>query len=91
LQALTLLNDPAFIELARGLAKCIESSASTDRARLENGFRICLGRLPSNTEIVVLERLLHGKLSSEGSGSSPQDWLAVARTLLNLDEFLTRE
>lgn len=52
LQALTLLNDPVFVEAARALARrvLIESPPET-RARLDLAFRLCYGRSPSAGEI----------------------------------------
>lgn len=89
LQALTLLNDQAFLEMAQSFAKNIQSCESEDRGRIRFAFRRCLAREPHATE---LERL-HNLLAAErGSGSSESDaWLTVARVLLNLDETITRE
>jgi len=59
LQALTLLNDTAFNELARGLGKrIIAEGGSTDRERLEFGVLNALGRKPSPAEVDRLTRLL---------------------------------
>ena len=51
LQALTLLNDQAFLEFAQALEKRIESEG------LANAFRICTGRVPEQRELDVLESL----------------------------------
>jgi len=59
LQALTLLNDTAFNELARGLGKRIMAEGgATDRERLEFAVLDALGRKPSPAEIDRLTRLL---------------------------------
>jgi len=52
LQALTLLNDPVFVEAARALARrvLIESPPVTS-ARLDLAFRLCFARPPSVGEI----------------------------------------
>src|SRR5260221_10506065 len=57
LQALTLLNDPVYIESALALARRIvkESPSADPAARLTRGFRLCLSRMPEPGEI---ERLL---------------------------------
>jgi hypothetical protein len=110
LQALTLLNDPAFIELAEGLARRIvrdRPAPATDRVRLEHGVMLCLGRGASGAELTALERLLGqeralagpspsagahkkvGPMAPEAQELAP--WVSVARVLLNLDEFVTRE
>ena len=49
LQALTLLNDPAFVEFAQALAARIlpnDRPPATDRDRLEHALPLCLGRPP---------------------------------------------
>lgn len=51
LQALTLLNDAAFVEFASALQKRIESEG------LENAFRFCTGRKPDERELAVLQKL----------------------------------
>jgi mono/diheme cytochrome c family protein len=112
LQALTLLNDPAFIEIAERLAARIlreKPDPATDRQRLEYGFLLCLGRTASGRELETLDAVLKAERSEDdqsttgpagrkarpasradgGTGSAP--WVTVARVLLNLDEFITRE
>jgi uncharacterized protein DUF1553 len=59
LQALTLLNDEAYIEFARALAKRIlEESPAGDRARLDTAFLLTLGRKPKPAESDRLMRFL---------------------------------
>jgi hypothetical protein len=118
LQALTLLNDQAFLELARGLAdRALRDVPDGDAVRLRYAFRLCLAREPSATEAARLEKYL--RLQLEEYRASPEEaqallapqakdevgpprppdaetprraaWTAVARVLLNLDEFITRE
>jgi hypothetical protein len=51
LQALTLLNDTAFVEAARALAKRLAKEGGTaDRQRVEYGFLVAMGRQPSTVE-----------------------------------------
>ncbi len=55
LQALTMLNDPAFVEAARALGKRVVAEGPADaegRARL--AFRLCLGRAPSADEVASI-------------------------------------
>ncbi len=62
LQALVLMNDPAFLETARGLAaRVLKEGGGDDRARLEYAFRLCLGRRPNDRERAVLGRALEGE------------------------------
>lgn len=56
LQALTTLNDPAFFEAARALARRMIKEAGPDpAARCTYGFRLCTSRRPEKQE---LERIL---------------------------------
>ena len=51
LQALTLLNDEAFMEFAEGLAKrTLREGGSTDQSRLNYAFVLALGRKPLDQE-----------------------------------------
>ena len=61
LQALTLLNDPAYFEIAQGLATRIlaeRPAPASDRDRLEYAFEICLGRKGTDQEMKTLETML---------------------------------
>lgn len=59
LQSLTLANDPAFLEIAQGLAARLvrevpgEFAATLD-ARLKHAFALCFSRPPSITELAAL-------------------------------------
>ncbi|HZZ70879.1 MAG TPA: PSD1 and planctomycete cytochrome C domain-containing protein [Pirellulales bacterium] len=58
LQALTVLNDPVYVEAARALAGRIVGEASGDEpARAEYGFRLCLARAPTAAETARLVAL----------------------------------
>jgi mono/diheme cytochrome c family protein len=106
MQALTLLNDPAYVDLARGLAgRMLREAGRSDRERIAAGFRFCTARSPRAEELSRLERFLaeqragfraapdHGQpLAPEAAaGADGAAWTALARVLLNLDEFITRE
>ena len=59
LQALTLLNDEAFLEFARALANRVLSEAPAgDRERIDYAFLLALGRRPSTVESERLVRYL---------------------------------
>ena len=89
LQALTLLNDPVYVEAAEALAKLVlDRPASTERERLVYAFRRAVTRAPNADEIRELERQIH-----EFRGSSEDEaeaWASLARVLLNLDEAITK-
>jgi hypothetical protein len=113
LQALTLLNDQAFLELARGLAsRVLVEGGSSVHEQVRHAFRLCLAREPLPTESRRLEDYLTEQRqefqaapqqarallaeqaqSATGPGALPERaaWTALARVLLNLDEFITRE
>lgn len=112
LQALTLWNDPVFVECARGLARrlLLESAHSAELAdRLELLMIRALGRSPTPPERDRLASAFHefesrsattearrlaGSLLEEIPGLAPAQafaWVAIARVVLNLDEFVTRE
>ena len=95
LQALTLLNDEGFFELARGLAARVLRDAPTEEsARITHAFRLCLSRNPQPEEAGRIARFLHVGLDnrvSNGAAAESAAWTAVARVLMNLDEFITRE
>jgi hypothetical protein len=99
LQALTLLNDPAFVEIARGLASRILADGpppATDAERIDQAFRLCLAHRPLDRERRALEDFLKAdRAGAAGRGRAtseiPPEWIGLARILLNLDEFVTRE
>ncbi len=85
LQALNLLNDPVFYEAAQALGYRIESEGPTsDGGKIEYAFSRALGRSPSDKEKTRLQQFAAAEPESTR-------WLAVARVLLNTDEFIVRE
>lgn len=89
LQALTLLNDEGQVEFARALARSLSAQKGPDEEIIQGLFLVSLGREPKAREKDLLLRLL-GKASTGESGLESR-WLSVARVILNLDEFITRE
>lgn len=57
-QALTLLNDPSFVEAARSLAARATLAARDDSARLSRLFQFALGREPKPAEAASLTALV---------------------------------
>jgi hypothetical protein len=59
LQALTLLNDPVYVEAARALARRLvtEKPDADVEERIRHGFRLCLARFAKETELRTLRQL----------------------------------
>lgn len=89
LQALTLLNDPVYVELADAFGKRIaREGGDTLEARLQWAFRTALTRTPSEPERELL-RSAYGTVRAE-SGSEEKAWREIATILLNLHETINR-
>jgi hypothetical protein len=119
LQALTLLNDPVFFECAQALGHLLATSPhQTKLARLQYGFRRCLGRDATRNELDRIQQeyddllaklqlspdsaeAIVGKPAHQGSTMPWKSgtvatieeaaWVLIARILMNVDEFITRE
>jgi Protein of unknown function (DUF1549)/Protein of unknown function (DUF1553)/Planctomycete cytochrome C len=116
LQALTLLNDSQFVEVARGMAADVLAKSKGQPETVAGVlFRRCLVRPPDKQELASLVAFYSKALArfeSDPSGAkeivssgkdrgSPETakvepvklavWTLVARSLLNLDEAITRE
>lgn len=109
LQALTLLNDPVFVEAAQALARRVLTEGPPDtNARLDHAFRLCFGRAPSATErrrtATFLEHETQRLIAAPDSSASlapthlygidkntAAAWTLLASSLMNADEFYTRE
>jgi mono/diheme cytochrome c family protein len=58
LHALTMLNDPTWVEAARVLAQRVTKEQPTDEARLARAFALVLGRAPAGPEPALLAKML---------------------------------
>ncbi|MBT5691428.1 MAG: DUF1553 domain-containing protein [Opitutae bacterium] len=114
LQALTLLNDEAYIEMALAFADSILSGNPTLslEKKIRLAFRRTVARAPTQQEIAALHELYKSEIIDLKSnplrateligsikgykaspGLDPQElaaWFAIANTLLNLDETVTK-
>jgi hypothetical protein len=90
LQALVLLNDPAFVEAQHALAlRMTEMPNLGDAERVVVGFRRVTARVPEALELETLLRLLESERAAHPDATDAP-WRAVASVLLNLDETITR-
>ncbi|HND52203.1 MAG TPA: PSD1 and planctomycete cytochrome C domain-containing protein [Pirellulaceae bacterium] len=106
LQALTLLNDPVFVEAAEALADALHGDTlladmpdANIEARIEHAFLRAVGRRPTQRELSVLARLV---AADNDESTAPQStapptshaaragWRRLATVLLNLDETITK-
>jgi hypothetical protein len=106
LQALTLLNDPMFLEVAKALAATVMATGSDDDARFDDLAARLLARRFTTTERDILtnylaeqrRRLATGDLNAEtilgeASPDAPDRaaWLLVTRVVMNLDETIVKQ
>lgn len=105
LQALNLLNDPVFVEMAQALAGRAQREApGDDLQRLVHTYLLVLARPPSaaesdrmlnylqqQREIFAHDSAAASQLLQEAPLGCEPAWIAVCSVLLNLDEFITRE
>ena len=65
LQALTLMNDPTYVEAARALAqRALLEGGKDDKSRVIYAFRLATARTPTGREVGVLRELLKGRRSA---------------------------
>jgi hypothetical protein len=111
LQALTLMNDPVFVEAAQALAaRVVKSAPADEEARVRHLFQLCLAREPQPGELAQLQafyaaqraRVTAGgaealKVLGERAAKAPANAVdeatlfALARVVMNLDEYLNRD
>lgn len=78
LQALTLLNEPLFVECARGLARrVLREAPDSHTERLQYAFRLCFARSAAQAEIAVLTNLYEKQLERFRSGQGAPAELAA--------------
>jgi len=108
LQALTLMNDPLFLESARELARHAMAHADNERGRIHYLFRQTVAREPGEEDTADLAKLLgkareyYGGMRDAAAKVAAKNfesekvadaaaWVVLARTVLNVDEVITRE
>ena len=107
LQSLTMANDQTFIEASQALAARLVETHHHDNDRISLAWYLCLSRSPTAKEQQRVQRFVEvarrdlGETPSESAAIAGTVknahtmeravWTLVARTLFNLDEFITRE
>jgi len=82
LAALVLLNDPTFVEAARGLATRLTSEDSDDVGRIQKAFEIVVSRDPTEAEQETLLQLLEfGRTEYTNSPQAAEDLLTVGESI----------
>jgi len=80
LQALTTLNDPAYVEASEALARRMMSEAKGDAAaRIIYGFRLCVARAPNKNEIKRLLALYQDELARYKEDGKAAEKLATSQ------------
>jgi hypothetical protein len=106
LQALTLLNDPMFLEIAQALGQLAAAEGPDDAARLDSlAVRLYSRKLEADERklledylVAQRQRLADGSLDAkklaggdaDGNGVEPAAWTLVARAMMNLDEAIVK-
>ncbi len=106
LQALTLMNDPVYVEAAMTFAKRVLTEKATASDRLTHAFRLATARAPRPEELATLTQLLESSRATDAksakdfvgkfdlpTGVTAEEfaaWYAVTAALLNLDETITK-
>lgn len=106
LQALTLLNDVTIIEAAQALGKHLVETPGTPGQQATEAFQRCFSRAPGAQELTAVldfyqrqnQRFTAAPDAAKSlAGDGPTEsiipraaWTAVARALMNMDEFVTK-
>ena len=105
LQALTMLNDTVLIEASQAIGKQVARETGESPERIDRLVLRCLSRPVGDAERKLLvdyyqrqrQRLAAGELPAETLAGEKADdavdraaWAMVARVLLNLDEFVSK-
>ena len=101
LAALTTLNNKIYNETAKALAKRMMTERTAATERIRHGFRICVTRPPTLDEEAAFTKLLQQanqfytanvtEAKAYNGNTEAGAWASVARIMLNMDEFFTRE
>ncbi len=81
LQALTLLNDPVYVEAAQALARRVldELPKASDAARIEHAFRLVVSRKPTKQESTRIAALLASKRATFAADAKAAETFATSQ------------
>ena len=88
-QALTLLNDPTFVEAAKALARILLARPGSDDQRLQWASQRALARRLKPRELDSLLQFLSAQRANPATGTELAAWTSVCRVILNLHETIT--
>ncbi|MEO1993485.1 MAG: PSD1 and planctomycete cytochrome C domain-containing protein [Pirellulales bacterium] len=90
LQALTLLNDPVYVEAARSLAEHVqrEHNGPSLKEQIRYAYQLCTARQPTEREEAILQKLFQRQKEMHDEDEA---WFAISTTLLNLHETITKD
>lgn len=96
LQALTLLNDPVYVDAAEALADRVltEQAGQPLEQQLDYAFQLCTARPPSERERATLRDLYQASsvlAANKQQNAERQAWVRIAQALLNLHETITKD
>jgi hypothetical protein len=105
MQALTLLNDPVFVEAAQAFGRTLAAQRGSVEDRVRLAFRRVLTRPPTAREAELLTGYFHAQKrrfeakeldaaavagAGEGNANERAAWTVLVRALFNLDEMITK-
>jgi mono/diheme cytochrome c family protein len=85
LQALTLLNDQAFLECAQALAERVLRLKGSDEVRIGHAFRLTVARQPGARERAILMKLLHSQRAALAGDAREAKSLVKGSRLAGVD------
>ncbi|MDZ4860220.1 MAG: PSD1 and planctomycete cytochrome C domain-containing protein [Candidatus Hydrogenedentes bacterium] len=86
LQALTLMNDPVFVEAADAFAKRVLAHEGDDAARIRYAFLLCVSRPPDAEELSRIKRFLDEQRAGKVKAADSAELALVVDGVDNVDD-----